>query len=151
MRRLFGPEAGVQYSRTPLDFEEDSHTLYNYRSTDGQYNNPIGKPVAGGPPGYAQNPYSAATIVNPYVGAHYRNVRNVIVALDKKKRPYRSNQNVADLYADVMVGVVKTIDDVIYMNGKKWQIAPQNGATRTVGWRIGYSVHRASTFSGITT
>lgn len=141
VKRMFGPEGGINITRKALRFEDASHPFYHYQSTDGKTDLPIEDVGGTGtqPAGLAYAPQSMGRTMSVYGGIHYRKVTNVSISSDSYG--YKSTHAVGDWYADVMVAPVISIANVVDVSGQEWKLVAQDGGKRHLGWRLGYSHH----------
>ncbi|PQJ10763.1 hypothetical protein CJD36_012390 [Flavipsychrobacter stenotrophus] len=145
MRRMFGVEGGVFYNRKALEFDDDSHSMYSYKTPTGQE-----VPIEGvgtsssnpQPAGESYKPLSMTNVVSIYGGLRLRKVTSLFINVGGRTK---NNAKVSDLYADIMLAPVVPIADVVDINGAKWGIEAKSGSIRHLGWRVGYSARGVKT------
>jgi len=148
VKTMFGVEGGVNIARKALEFEDDSHEFYSYKSVSDGSEQPIGS-VGGGsassPAGEFYKPLSMTTVFSIYGGIHLRKITNLTILAGSYGA--RSNRNATDLYADIMYAPAVSISNVVDIAGKEWQLAPQAGGIRHLGWRAGFIHHNSQKVS----
>ncbi len=148
VKTQFGVEGGVNINRKALEFEDDSHDYFHYRSVSNGSEQPIGS-VGGGsatsPAGEFYKPLSMTTVFSMYGGIHLRKITNLTILAGSYGA--KSNRNITDLYVDVMAAPSVKVDNVIDIAGKEWQLVPQAGAIRHLGWRAGFTHHNGQKVS----
>lgn len=136
VKKMMGVHAGFNVNRRSLEFDDDSHTMYDYKAPNGTLV-PIPSVGNGGanvPAGEYYQPLSTTNIVSLYAGGRIRRVTNLVLDVDGRKK---RNDKVNDWYADVMLAPVVPISDVVDINGVKWGIEAKSGSIRNLGWRVG--------------
>ncbi len=143
-RRMFGVEGGIYYNRKALEFEDNSHAMYNYKSPAGQEvaMESVGSSGTNQPAGESYKPLSMTNVASVYGGVRMRKVTSLFIMAEGRTK---SNARVSDLYADLMLAPVVPIKDVVDINGAKWGIEAKSGAIRHLGWRVGYSMRGVRT------
>ena len=148
VKRMLGVGGGIYFSQKAMQFEDDAHSLYRYKSLDGTIDVPIhdvgytGTDVQ--PAGDAYTPYAMSYTTSIYGGLHIRNVKNTVIQADGYGR--RANAKVVDFYFDMMYAPVVAIGNVRDIDGKEWEMVPQSGALRHLGYKVGYSMRSSKTF-----
>ncbi len=143
IKKMAGVGGGIYFSKKALKFEDDAHPLYRYKSLDGTIDVPIhdvgytGTDVQ--PAGDAYTPFAMSYTTSIYGGLHFRSVVNTVIRADGYGR--KANAKVADYYIDLMYAPVVAIGNVKDIDGKEWEMVPQSGAIRHLGYKLGYSLH----------
>ncbi len=151
VRRMLGVGAGHITFRSPLNVDQDSWDNFYYKSKDGSYQVPFTRqydpniypamdPNLRQPSGTHELARSMSNTGSFFVGAHYRKVTNTIIMIDGARR--RSNARISDIYADVVLPYSNKITNVMDTKGIEWQLAAQDKAINTLGWRAGFSIRQ---------
>ncbi len=142
VKRMVGLRGGLFSDRKALTFKEESHPYFNYKSTDGLMELPInnvGNHTGVQPAGNAYMPLAMSTTPSLYAGIHLRNIKNTIIRTSGYGK--RGNTKISDLYFDLMLAPTVIIKNVMDEDGVEWQIVPKSDGIRSLGYRIGYSLH----------
>lgn len=145
IRRMFGVEGGIYYNRKALEFDDDSHSMYTYKTPTGQEVPIEGVGTSSGnpqPAGESYKPLSMTNVVSMYGGLRMRKVTSLFISVNGRTK---NNAKVSDLYFDLMLAPVVPIADVVDISGAKWGIEAKKGSIRHLGWRVGYSARGVKT------
>lgn len=147
--KMLGARAGYLSMRKPLDIDQDSRDMYYYKTADGSYQVPIldqyDPSIYPTPTPGIRQPAGAHEVVSGmsytrslFLGAHFRKVTNTIILLDNASR--RKTTRVSDVYLDVLLPMSTSISNVKDIKGEEWQLAPNAGTVKNIGWRLGYAM-----------
>ncbi len=145
VKKLLGFEGGLYYNRKALEFRDGSHPLYHYRMEGSTASQPIADvtsfPSGGQPSGNFYKPMSMARIFSVFGGIRSRRVTHTVIKTEKYGT--RANNSAFDMYADMMISPGTSIKEVVDNSGTVWEIKPQAGAIRHLGWRAGFAFHNS--------
>ncbi len=147
VKRMFGVEGGIFYNRKGIAIKGEGASFYNYK--DKATGAEVAMPTSSGsgtglPAGDATWAFPMTNTVSFYGGIRYRNIKNTVIRAEGYGK--RSNANVVDFYADLMLAPVSTIGDVTDKSGKQWEMVQKSGAVNHMGYRVGFSSHCSRTF-----
>ncbi len=142
IKHMLGVRGGVTFFQKSLDFDDDSHPYFNYKSKDGRTVVPIDNEFAGlhvQPAGRAWEPFSNSKVFAIFAGLDYRNIRNTIIQAEDYGRC--ANSASIDVYFDLMIAPSVSVANVIDTARQQWQIVPTSKGTSNFGYRFGITRH----------
>jgi hypothetical protein len=148
IKKMFGLRGGIFINNKVLQLDGDAHARFRYRSIDGLTDVPIedvGVFTSVQPAGEAYKPLPLMHAASMYFGLHKRSVTNMQLRVEGYGR--RANARVTDAYFDIMYAPSVSVSNVRDAAGQEWQIVPQAGAIRHLGWRAGVSTHTSRAFN----
>ncbi len=138
VKHLLGIDAGFSRVKKPvkLDFNDSA---FHYQSLDNSIDLPLNSAFVMGEPNQpAGNPttlYTTSSTYNIYLGARYRNVRNLFIAVEDLGK--RSNTLMYDVYADFVYSPQTTVSHVVDQEGVEWKLSAPAKVFNHVGYKIG--------------
>ncbi len=148
VKHMIGVSAGFFQKRNIAELKTNSASLYNFKSFDGTYNQPLSNFMVNERVTYLQS--SGASI---FAGIKYRNIKRTIVNVEECGK--RENTTGMEYYFDLILQPSSSISDVVVplsdsSNGNPggYHLIAKSSALSHFGFRAGYSRQTTKNFNG---